>query len=168
VAHLVAVDDGRVAAGAVAVAYLVCSVLTSPTPEGLILPLLVLGVGQGMFMTPVLNVVLSAITENHSGAASRVLTTVQRAGSALRVAVLEVPFFMTLDGTKFAGSSQSAAYLAAFAAVSLCIVVAMASVLVLLSLLPSGRTAGGKKLPIQVRSSFSYVQALRDWRRTLK
>jgi EmrB/QacA subfamily drug resistance transporter len=115
-----------VAVGALA-AYLVCSVLTSPTPEGLILPLIVLGVGQGMFMTPVLNVVLSAIPENHSGAASGVLTTVQRAGYALGVAVLEVPFFTTLDGAKFAGSSQSGAYLAAFAAVSLCIVVAMAS-----------------------------------------
>jgi hypothetical protein len=145
-----------VAVGALA-AYLACSVLTSPTPEVLILPLIVLGVGQGMFMTPVLNVVLSAIPENHSGAASGVLTTVQRAGYALGVAVLEVPFFTTLDGAKFAGSSQSGAYLAAFAAVSLCIVVAMASVLVLLSLLPAGRTAGGKKLPIQVRSSFSYV-----------
>lgn len=155
-----------VAVGALA-AYLVCSVLASPTPEGLIPPLIVLGAGQGMFMTPVLNVVLSAIPEKHSGAASGVLTTVQRAGSALGVAVLEVPFFTTLDGAKSAGSSQPTAYLAAFATVSLCIVVAMTSVLVLLSLLPSGRTAGGKQFPSQVRGLFSYVQALRDWRRAL-
>jgi EmrB/QacA subfamily drug resistance transporter len=156
-----------VAIGALA-AYLVCSVLASPTPEYLILPLMVLGVGQGMFMTPVLNVVLSAMPENHSGAASGVLTTVQRAGSALGVAVLEVPFFETLDSVHAAGSSQSAAYVAAFAAVAVCILVTMTSVLVLLSLFPSGRTAGGKKFLIQVRSSFSYVQTLRGWRRTLE
>lgn len=113
-----------VAVGALA-AYLVCSVLASPTPEYLILPLMVLGVGQGMFMTPVLNVVLSAIPENHSGAASGVLTTVQRAGYALGVAALEVPFFTTLDSAHIAGSSQSAAYIAAFAAVAVCILVTM-------------------------------------------
>jgi EmrB/QacA subfamily drug resistance transporter len=129
-----------VTVGALA-AYLVCLVLASPTPEALILPLIVLGIGQGMFMTPVLNVVLSAIPENHSGAASGVLTTVQRAGYALGVAALEVPFFTTLDGAKIAGSSQSAAYLAAFAAVAVCILVTMIVVLVLLALLPSGTGA---------------------------
>jgi MFS family permease len=130
-----------VAVGALA-AYLVCSVLASPTPEYLILPLMVMGVGQGMFMTPVLNVVLSAIPENHSGAASGVLTTVQRAGNALGVAALEIPFFTTLDA-HIAGSSQSAAYIAAFAAVAVCILVTMILVLVLLALLPSGRSASG-------------------------
>jgi PUCC protein len=118
-------------------------VFASPTPEYLILPLMVLGVGQGMFMTPVLNVVLSAIPENHAGAASGVLTTVQRAGYALGVAALEVPFFTTLDSAHIAGSSQSAAYIAAFAAVAVCILVTMISVLVLLALLPSGRGASG-------------------------
>jgi hypothetical protein len=119
----------------------------------------VLGVGQGMFMTPVLNVVLSAIPENHSGAASGVLTTVQRAGNALGVAALEVPFFMALDDAKIAGSSQSAAYVAAFAAVAVCILVTMIFVLVLLALLPSGRSASGQKLRIGGRGSISHVQA---------
>jgi hypothetical protein len=64
-----------------------------------------------------------------------------------------------LDDAKIAGSSQSAAYIAAFAAVAVCILVTMILVLVLLALLPSGRSTSGQKLRIGGRGSISHVQA---------
>jgi hypothetical protein len=67
------------------------------TPAYVIPGLIVLGVGQGLFMTPVVNAVLSEIPEAHTGAASGVLNTMQRVGNALGVAILEIPFFSALE-----------------------------------------------------------------------
>jgi EmrB/QacA subfamily drug resistance transporter len=125
-----------VAIGALA-AYLVYALFAVPRPEDLVLPLIVLGIGQGMFMTPVLNVALSAIPPVHSGAAAGVLITAQRAGSAAGLAVFELPFFTTLNSAHSAGASPSAAYFAAFAAVVLSIFLTMLCVLALVALLPA-------------------------------
>jgi EmrB/QacA subfamily drug resistance transporter len=125
-----------VAVGSV-LAYAVCKYPASPTPEDLILPLIVLGFGQGLFMTPLLNAVLSAIPEQHTGAASVVLVTMQRVGYALGVALLEFPFFSTLSHTRAAGAAETTAYIAAFESVILCIFFMMLVILALLGLLPS-------------------------------
>jgi MFS family permease len=70
--------------------YVVCVVVPTAafTPAYVIPGLAVLGVGQGLFMTPVVNAVLSEIPEVHTGAASGVLNTMQRVGNALGVAIL--------------------------------------------------------------------------------
>src|ERR1700726_3113853 len=72
-----------------------------PLPAEWLLPsLLLVGVGMGLFMTPILNAVMSGIHDRHVGSASGVLTTMQRGGNALGVAALEVPFFLTLSGAE--------------------------------------------------------------------
>ena len=125
----------------VASAWGVCAGLPSLAPASLIPSLIILGVGQGLFMTPITNVVLSGIHEHHAGAAAGMLTTMQRAGNALGVAALEIPFFATIDRAQAAGIGRAAAYIEAFGLVSSCVAVILAFVTALLFLLPRGRSA---------------------------
>ena len=52
-----------------------------PLPAAwLLTSLLLVGVGMGLFMAPILNAVMSGIHDRHVGSASVVLTTMQRGG----------------------------------------------------------------------------------------
>ena len=114
----------------------------NPLPAAWLLPsLLLVGVGMGLFMTPILNVVMSGIHDRHVGSASGVLTTMQRGGNALGVATLGVPFFLTLSGAESRGLSQTASYVQAFGAVAFWNVLMLLAVLGLLLLLPE-KTSG--------------------------
>jgi len=109
----------------------------NPLPAAWLLPsLLLVGVGMGLFMTPILNVVMSGIHDRHVGSASGVLTTMQRGGNALGVAALGVPFFLTLSGAESRGLSQTASYVQAFGAVAFWNVLMLLAVVGLLLLLP--------------------------------
>jgi EmrB/QacA subfamily drug resistance transporter len=105
-------------------------------PNDLIPSLLLQGVGYGLFMTLILNAVLSGIQDHFVGAAAGVLTTMQRGGNAIGMAVLEIPFAASLDHSRASGLSDPVAYVHAFMAVSTCIVVMMLAVLSLLFLMP--------------------------------
>lgn len=117
-------------------AYGAATWITHLTPVGLILPLVILGFGQGLFSTPVMNVVLSGVPDEHAGAASGVLTTMQRTGNALGVAILQIPFFATLNRDLASGIGKTAAYTSAFASVASCVCLLAAGVLGLLLMLP--------------------------------
>jgi EmrB/QacA subfamily drug resistance transporter len=109
-----------------------------PFAPGYLVPgIVLLGLGQGLFMTPVVNLVLSEIPEQHTGAASGVLNTMQRVGNALGVAVLEIPFFATFDQARSAGATMVQSYTSAFAVVAAWLAVVMVAVIVLLRFLPS-------------------------------
>lgn len=113
-----------------------------PLPAAWLFPsLLLVGVGMGLFMTPILNAVMSGIHDRHVGSASGILTTMQRGGNALGVAALEVPFFLTLSGAGPRGLSRTACYVQAFGAVAFWHVLMLLAVVGLLLLLP-GRTSG--------------------------
>jgi EmrB/QacA subfamily drug resistance transporter len=113
-----------------------------PLPAAWLLPtLLLVGIGMGLFMTPILNAVMSGIKDRHVGSASGVLTTMQRGGNALGVAALEVPFFLTLSSAASRGLSQTASYVQAFGAVAFWNVLMLLAVVGLLLLLPD-RTSG--------------------------
>jgi EmrB/QacA subfamily drug resistance transporter len=72
---------------------------TSPDPSGwqLALPLLVAGLGNGLFIAPNIDFVLSAVPPQEAGAASGVLNTGQRVGAAIGIAVIGTILFGTLD-----------------------------------------------------------------------
>ena len=127
------------AAAGTLMGYAACAVIPSAafTPAYVIPGLIVLGVGQGLFMTPVVNAVLSEIPEAHTGAASGVLNTMQRVGNALGVAILEIPFFSALETARRSEASHAEAYTAAFASVAAWLTVALVVVVLLLRLLPS-------------------------------
>src|SRR5258708_18719760 len=91
---------------------------------------------MGLFMTPILNVVMSGIHDHHVGSASGILTTMQRGGNALGVAALEVPFFLTLSGAGSRGLSQTASYVHAFGAVAFWNMLMLLAVVDLLLVLP--------------------------------
>jgi MFS family permease len=119
--------------------YVACAAIpgASFTPAYVIPGLIVLGVGQGLFMTPVVNAILTEIPEAHTGAASGVLNTMQRVGNALGVAILEIPFFAVLSRVQQGGSSAAEAYTAAFASVAAWLTVVLVAIVLLLRLLPS-------------------------------
>jgi EmrB/QacA subfamily drug resistance transporter len=72
---------------------------TSPDPAGwqLALPLLLAGLGNGLFIAPNIDFVLSAVPPPEAGAASGVLNTGQRVGAAIGIAVIGTILFGTLE-----------------------------------------------------------------------
>lgn len=84
-------------------------------PTRLIPVLIVVGVGQGFIMTPLLNLVLGFVEEAQAGMASGVISTVQQVGAALGVAVVGILFGAALaagDGV----AAQANQYVSAFVA----------------------------------------------------
>ena len=67
--------------------------------RSLVPSLTVLGFGQGLFLTPLLNVVLSRVEPHLAGGGAGMLATFQQAGGALGIAVVGLLFFGALDGT---------------------------------------------------------------------
>jgi EmrB/QacA subfamily drug resistance transporter len=127
------------AAAGTALAFAAC-VLVPPavfTPAWIIPGLIVLGLGQGLFMTPVVNAVLTEIPVAHTGAASGVLNTIQRVGNAMGVAILEIPFFAVLGRAQHGGIPLAEAYTSAFASVAAWLAAVLIVVVLLLKLLPS-------------------------------
>jgi EmrB/QacA subfamily drug resistance transporter len=116
----------------------VCWLSAPFEPIYLVPSLLIVGVGYGFFMTPILNAVLSSVDDHHVGAASGMLTMMQRGGNALGVAILGVPFFTVLGYAMADGVGHSAAYLRAFACVVGWIIAMLLVIVVLLMLQPPG------------------------------
>jgi EmrB/QacA subfamily drug resistance transporter len=126
-------------------AFVLCRTV-DPLPAAWLIPsLLLVGVGMGLFMTPILNAVMSGIHERHVGSASGILTTMQRGGNALGVAALEVAFILTLSNAGSRDLSQTASYVQAFGAVAFCDVLMLLGVVGLLLVLPD-RTSGPSQL----------------------
>lgn len=84
-------------------------------PLELIPVLIVVGAGQGLIMTPLLNLVLGFVPAAQAGMASGVIATLQQIGAALGVAVVGMLFAAALAAD--AGTAgQAARYSAAFVA----------------------------------------------------
>jgi MFS family permease len=71
---------------------------------GLLAPLLVNGVGMGLFIVPVFDTIIAAVTDAETGSASGVLNAVQQLGGAIGVAVLGTIFFTVLGHEGFAAA----------------------------------------------------------------
>lgn len=83
-------------------------------PVYLLPALVMIGVGQGYIMTPLLNLVLGFVDEADSGMASGVVSTVQQVGAALGVAVVGILFNGALAETT--SLSPAGQYASAFVA----------------------------------------------------
>lgn len=102
--------------------------------------LMVLGAGQGLIMTPLLNLVLGWVPASQAGMASGVLATLQQIGAALGVAVVGMLFGAAL-AADCAPAAQAGRYSAAFVAGMGYNLAAALLVCVLLWLLPRSRAA---------------------------
>ncbi len=72
-------------------------------------PLLVAGLGLGLLVVPLINVVLVAVPSDQAGSASGLFSTAQQLGGAVGAAVLTSVFFGWLPGHGFAASFGRAA-----------------------------------------------------------
>jgi EmrB/QacA subfamily drug resistance transporter len=91
------IGAGMVAVGLVAL-WLVL-MLTSPrdlTSWDLLVPLLVAGIGSGLFIAPNAQFIIATVDRQEAGAASGVIATMQRLGSAIGIAIIGSVFFGTL------------------------------------------------------------------------
>lgn len=91
------IGSGMVAAGLTAL-WLVL-MLTTPgelTGWDLLLPLLVAGIGSGLFIAPNAQFIIATVDRQEAGAASGVIATMQRLGSAIGIAIIGSVLFGTL------------------------------------------------------------------------
>ncbi|MEA2297273.1 MAG: hypothetical protein QOF77_209 [Solirubrobacteraceae bacterium] len=66
--------------------------------------LLVVGLGMGLFIVPLFDTILAAVTDREIGSASGVLNALQQLAAALGVAVLGTVFFTAAAGGDFVGA----------------------------------------------------------------
>jgi EmrB/QacA subfamily drug resistance transporter len=95
--------------------------------------LILVGAGNGLLVTPLLNAVLAQIGPKEVGMASGVLSTGQQVGGAVGVAVIGVLYYNSLGG---AGHSDTGAYAHALAVAVVLNLVLAAAISALLPLLP--------------------------------
>jgi EmrB/QacA subfamily drug resistance transporter len=112
--------------------------------EDMIPALVVLGLGEGLLMTPLLNAILSGTHEGHAGSASGMLSTMQQVGGALGVALVGILYFGVLDHARAAGATEAAAYAQAFTAAALYSSAATSITLMLLFLIPDDTAGAGR------------------------
>ena len=88
------------------VGYTAVAVILSQTDHvstwGLVGPLLVVGMGMGLFVVSAFDTILAAVTDRELGSASGALNAIQQLGGAVGVAVLGTIFFSVLSHHGFA------------------------------------------------------------------
>jgi EmrB/QacA subfamily drug resistance transporter len=75
---------------------------------GLFGPLLVVGMGMGLFVVSAFDTIVAAVTDRELGSASGALNAIQQLGGAIGIAVLGTVFFTTLSRHGFAPALQHA------------------------------------------------------------
>jgi MFS family permease len=98
--------------------------------------LILLGIGQGLVFTPLLNVVLSNISEQDAGTAAGVVSTMQQVGGALGVAIVGLIFFSAVAAARERGLTDMVAYTTAFSFALLYNMAAAGVTTLLVALLP--------------------------------
>jgi EmrB/QacA subfamily drug resistance transporter len=78
------------------VIFIVSSVTAANLPEYLLGALILLGVGQALSMTPIINVTLDFVSASQSGVASGLIATTQQIGAAFGVAIVGSRFATAL------------------------------------------------------------------------
>jgi EmrB/QacA subfamily drug resistance transporter len=75
---------------------------------GLVVPLLVVGLGMGLFVVSAFDTIVAAVTDEELGSASGALNAIQQLGGAIGVAVIGTVFFTELADGGFAPALQGA------------------------------------------------------------
>ncbi|WP_178130274.1 MFS transporter [Reyranella sp. CPCC 100927] len=120
-----------------AAAAITLSVVDTPSGWHVIPALMVVGAGQGLVLTPMLNAIMSGVPEDLAGSASGLTSTMQQVGGAFGVAMINLLYFGALQASSV---GAQAAHVAAFQVGAGGAVAAALITLVLALLLP--RPAG--------------------------
>ncbi|MCD0419941.1 MFS transporter [Rubrivivax sp. JA1024] len=105
-------------------------------------PLVIFGFGQGLSMTPLLNLVIGSIAERHAGMAAGFISTMQQVGGAFGVSVVGIFFVRILDREAGAGLSEAHRYADAFSGAMIYNVAAILVAAALIAVLVRIRRAG--------------------------
>ncbi|MET0787659.1 MAG: MFS transporter, partial [Cellulomonas sp.] len=73
----------------------------------LLAPLLIAGIGSGLFIAPNVQFIVATVDRSEAGSASGVISVMQRVGSAIGIAVIGSVLFGTLHITSPAGAPQA-------------------------------------------------------------
>ncbi|MFG2941182.1 MFS transporter [Streptomyces sp. NPDC048282] len=99
------------------------------------LPLVVMGVGMGLIVAPLTDMVLSEVPREHAGSASGLINTVQQMGNALGLGLVSVVFFGVI-GDRLTPAEVGPAFAHAFRHALVWVAVVMAVIFLLMSALP--------------------------------
>jgi EmrB/QacA subfamily drug resistance transporter len=105
-------------------------------------PLVLFGFGQGLSMTPLLNLVIGYIEENHVGMAAGFISTMQQVGGAFGVSVVGIFFVGILGRDASEGVSRAGRYADAFSGAMIYNFAAVLVAAVLITLIVRKRPAG--------------------------
>jgi EmrB/QacA subfamily drug resistance transporter len=108
--------------------------------EMLIPSLLLVGLGQGLLVTPLFNTILGGVPHRDIGSASGMLSTMQQVGGAFGVALVGILFAAALGHARGTGAAEVEAYASAFAAASAYAALMGLVILALLFSVPVERT----------------------------
>jgi EmrB/QacA subfamily drug resistance transporter len=101
---------GLVAAGLGAIWVILQLVETADVTNWMLLgPLAVAGIGSGLFIAPNARFIVATVDRSEAGAASGVVGTMQRIGSAIGIAVIGSVLFSSLTGKTFTSQAQATA-----------------------------------------------------------
>lgn len=78
------------------------------------LPLVVMGLGMGLIVAPLTDLVLSEVPREHSGSASGLINTTQQLGVALGLGLSSVAFFTVVDAADPAVQAMGPVFVSAF------------------------------------------------------
>jgi len=142
--RVLSVGYGIAALGYLATTAVVAAAGATVRPLELAPVLLIVGLGQGLGITPLMGTVLSGVAPRQAGAASGVLTTALQVGNVLGISVFSLAFFAFL-GTPVAGG-RGGAYAAAYAATLPAAAALTLAAFVLVRLLPTPRAQSANVL----------------------
>ncbi|GAA3059610.1 MFS transporter [Kitasatospora albolonga] len=83
-------------------------------PWQMALPLVVMGLGMGLIVAPLTDLVLSEVPREHSGSASGIVNTTQQLGFALGLGLSSVAFFRVVDAADPAVQAMGPVFVDAF------------------------------------------------------
>lgn len=106
-------------------------------------PLLTGGLGLGMSIASIFQLVLAGVPPREAGSASGALQAVQQLGGAFGIAIISGIFFSQLSGLLHAGAGQHPAYVQAFAGAIIFNLAAYVIVVALVAILPSAKGVSG-------------------------
>ncbi|HEX6958350.1 MAG TPA: MFS transporter [Ferrovibrio sp.] len=113
--HIAVAGGAALAAFAFLVtAWTACTAGAGLQARALVAPLALLGIGCGLFMTPLLNTLLGSIPGRDSGSASGMITTMQQVGGAFGVALVGIAVFGRIAAGGAAAYPQALGYAAAY------------------------------------------------------
>ncbi|MEO1988305.1 MAG: MFS transporter [Martelella sp.] len=105
-------------------------------------PLILFGFGQGLSMTPLLNLVIGYVEENHAGMAAGLISTMQQVGGAFGVSVVGIFFVGILASDARESISRASRYADAFSGAMIYNLAAVLLAAALITLIVHTRRAG--------------------------